>query len=101
MVIAPEVSGAMITGQRLLIRQCHIQLNLCSRKFNIDLVLFLDLPNLIELELSHNFLTSVPVGALSQISNLKFLNLGSNRIKVKTINFVCRLALTRVQCHYT
>ena len=35
-----------------------------------------------ELDLSLNFLSSVPVGALGQLRNLKFLNLGSNRIQV-------------------
>jgi Leucine-rich repeat (LRR) protein len=37
---------------------------------------------LVELDLSLNFLTSVPVEALGQLRNLKFLNLGSNRIQV-------------------
>ena len=54
--------------------------------FNIILFLFLfsDLENLVELDLSLNFLSSVPVGALGQLRNLKFLNLGSNRIQVST-----------------
>lgn len=41
-----------------------------------------DLENLVELDLSLNFLSSVPIGALGQLRNLKFLNLGSNRIQV-------------------
>jgi Leucine-rich repeat (LRR) protein len=50
---------------------------------NFDLFLFVsDLENLVELDLSLNFLSSVPVGALGQLRNLKFLNLGSNRIQV-------------------
>ena len=53
-------------------------------EFNTILFLFLfsDLENLVELDLSLNFLSSVPVGALGQLRNLKFLNLGSNRIQV-------------------
>ena len=43
---------------------------------------FSDLENLVELDLSLNFLSSVPVRALGQLRNLKFLNLGSNRIQV-------------------
>ena len=39
-----------------------------------------------ELDLSLNFLTSVPIGALGQLRNLKFLNLGSNRIQVCIIH---------------
>ena len=42
-----------------------------------------DVPNLVELDLSHNFLREVPVDALSGLKNLKFLNLGSNRIEVR------------------
>ena len=44
-----------------------------------------DLTNLVELDLSYNFLSSIPVGALSDLNNLKFLNLGSNKIQVKII----------------
>ena len=44
-----------------------------------------DLENLVELDLSFNFLSSVPIGALGQLRNLKFLNLGSNRIQVTAI----------------
>ena len=35
-----------------------------------------------ELDLSLNFLSSIPVGALAQLGNLKYLSLGSNRIQV-------------------
>lgn len=41
-----------------------------------------DLTNLVELDLSYNFLSSIPVGALADLNNLKFLNLGSNKIQV-------------------
>ena len=51
-------------------------------KYNLHLVDFSDLVELVELDLSLNFLSSVPVGALGQLRNLKFLNLGSNRIQV-------------------
>ena len=44
-----------------------------------------DLENLVELDLSLNFLSSVPIGALGQLRNLKFLNLGSNRIQVTSV----------------
>ena len=45
-----------------------------------------DLTNLVELDLSYNFLSSIPVGALADLNNLKFLNLGSNKIQVKFIS---------------
>ena len=45
-----------------------------------------DLTNLVELDLSYNFLSSIPVGALADLNNLKFLNLGSNKIQVKFWN---------------
>ena len=51
-------------------------------KYNLHLLDFSDLVELVELDLSLNFLSSVPVGALGQLRNLKFLNLGSNRIQV-------------------
>ena len=35
-----------------------------------------------ELELSNNFLESIPIAALATLDNLKFLNLGSNKIQV-------------------
>jgi hypothetical protein len=38
--------------------------------------------NLVELDLSNNFLTSIPVAALGTLLNLKFLNLGANKIQV-------------------
>ena len=41
-----------------------------------------ELTNLVELDLSSNFLESVPVQALKSLTNLKFLNLGSNKIRV-------------------
>ena len=44
-----------------------------------------DLTNLVELDLSYNFLSSIPVGALADLNNLKFLNLGSNKIQVKMV----------------
>ena len=40
------------------------------------------LSSLVELDLANNFLESVPVSALSPLKNIKFLNLGSNKIKV-------------------
>ncbi len=42
-----------------------------------------ELTNLVELDLSSNFLDSVPVQALKSLGNLKFLNLGSNKIRVR------------------
>ncbi len=42
-----------------------------------------ELNNLVELDLSSNFLDSVPVEALSRLDNLRFLNLGSNKIRVR------------------
>ena len=39
--------------------------------------------SLVELELSNNFLESIPIAALAALDNLKFLNLGSNKIQVK------------------
>ena len=45
-----------------------------------------DLTNLVELDLSYNFLSAIPVGALADLNNLKFLNLGSNKIQVKFIS---------------
>ena len=61
----------------------------CSDQFmNTHYCLFLDLENLVELDLSLNFLSSVPIGALSQLRNLKFLNLGSNRIQVSELCYV-------------
>ena len=46
------------------------------------------MPNLVELDLSHNFLREIPVEALSGLKNLKFLNLGSNRIQVSYANLL-------------
>ena len=43
---------------------------------------FSGLVNLVELDLSNNFLTKVPMAALAALNNLKFLNLGSNKIQV-------------------
>ena len=42
----------------------------------------LGLSSLVELDLANNFLQSIPIAALSSLDNLKFLNLGSNKIKV-------------------
>ena len=42
-----------------------------------------DAPSLVELDLSHNFLREIPVDALAGLDNIKFLDLGSNRIQVK------------------
>ena len=36
-----------------------------------------------ELELSNNFMEAIPIAALSSLKNLKFLNLGSNKIQVR------------------
>ena len=41
------------------------------------------LVNLVELDLSNNFLTAIPIAALSTLTNLKFLNLGANKIQVR------------------
>ena len=43
------------------------------------------LVNLVELDLSNNFLTKVPMVALAALNNLKFLNLGSNKIQVMVV----------------
>ena len=43
------------------------------------------LVNLVELDLSNNFLTKVPMVALAALNNLKFLNLGSNKIQVMLV----------------
>ncbi len=40
------------------------------------------LVNLVELDLSNNFLTAIPIAALATLLNLKFLNLGANKIQV-------------------
>ena len=45
-------------------------------------VLYLGLSNLVELTLTNNFLTEVPVTALANLNNIKMLDLGSNRIQV-------------------
>ena len=47
--------------------------------------IYLGLSNLVELDLSNNFLTSIPVSALTSLNNIKFLNMGSNRIEVMYI----------------
>ena len=47
--------------------------------------IYLGLSNLVELDLSNNFLTSIPVSALTSLNNIKFLNMGSNRIEVMNI----------------
>ncbi len=41
--------------------------------------------NLVELDLSNNFLTTVPIAALATLLNLKFLNLGANKIQVEWV----------------
>ena len=41
-----------------------------------------ELTNLVELDLSFNFFDSIPIEAFQGLENLKFLNLGSNKIKV-------------------
>ena len=63
----------------------------CNLKVNhfkiITCFIFIsDLTNLVELDLSYNFLSAIPVGALADLNNLKFLNLGSNKIQVKFIS---------------
>ena len=40
---------------------------------------------LVELDLSFNFFESLPIDAFKSLKNLKFLNLGSNKIKVNLI----------------
>ena len=45
------------------------------------------LSSLVELDLANNFLESIPIAALSTLENLKFLNLGSNKIKVTIYPF--------------
>ena len=45
--------------------------------------MFSGLSSLLELDLSNNFLENIPIAALANLKNLKFLNLGSNKIKVK------------------
>ena len=49
------------------------------------------LVNLVELDLSNNFLTKVPMVALAALNNLKFLNLGSNKIQVMLVIVIPRL----------
>ena len=44
--------------------------------------MFSELTNLVELDLAFNFFESIPIEALKTLTNLKFLNLGSNKIKV-------------------
>ena len=46
------------------------------------LILSSGVSSLVELELSNNFLESIPIAALASLDNLKFLNLGSNKIQV-------------------
>ena len=53
----------------------------------------LGLSSLVELDLANNFLQSIPIAALSSLDNLKFLNLGSNKIKV-IISFSVEVLLT-------
>lgn len=43
---------------------------------------FAELSNLVELDLSFNFFERLPMDGLKNLKNLKFLNLGSNKIKV-------------------
>ena len=52
---------------------------------------FSGLVNLVELDLSNNFLTKVPMVALAALNNLKFLNLGSNKIQVMVVIVIPRL----------
>lgn len=40
--------------------------------------------------MSFNFFETVPVEALANLSNLKFLNLGSNKIMVRILNDSCQ-----------
>ena len=47
------------------------------------LILSSGVSSLVELELSNNFLESIPIAALASLDNLKFLNLGSNKIQVR------------------
>ena len=51
--------------------------------------------NLVELDLSNNFLTKVPMAALAALKNMKFLNLGSNKIQVMVIIVLPRLQFSR------
>ena len=46
-----------------------------------------------ELDLSFNFFDSIPIEAFEGLGNLKFLNLGSNKIKVRGEEevVVCRI----------
>jgi Leucine-rich repeat (LRR) protein len=65
------------------------------------------LVNLVELDLSNNFLTAVPMAALAALTNLKFLNLGSNKIQVTDLQrfppgaATCRTALHCTALHCT
>ena len=55
------------------------------------------LVNLVELDLSNNFLTKVPMVALAALNNLKFLNLGSNKIQVMVVIVIPRLQFSGEQ----
>ena len=52
------------------------------KEFVIKVCFFPGLSSLVELDLANNFLESIPYAALATLKNLKFLDLGSNRIKV-------------------
>ena len=72
-----KLESGSLSGTPLRLTQGMINFH---RMFNISGV-----SSLVELELSNNFLESIPIAALSSLKNLKFLNLGSNKIKVKSL----------------
>jgi len=50
-----------------------------------------ELTNLVELDLSQNFFDAVPVEALTALKGLRFLNLGSNKIRVRKKSSVAKI----------
>jgi hypothetical protein len=57
--------------------------------------------NLVELDLSNNFLSSIPLAALTTLTNLKFLNLGANKIQViKRRIFLAGRAVLRLRMFF-
>ena len=64
--------------------------------------MFSGLSSLLELDLSNNFLENIPIAALANLKNLKFLNLGSNKIKVKMWSYeyeIQVMAATPIESH--
>ena len=76
-----KIDSLMKSDQRFVI----VRKSAISRPINIPPKRLFSLPeltNLVELDLSFNFFDSIPIEAFKGLENLKFLNLGSNKIKV-------------------